>query len=297
MKQMLKLLPVLLTVVLLAGCTAMPLSVPSMLGYTPLQTAIYNNDQAKVRQLLDSGADVREKDKYGSDALMVAAGYGRTEIMKLLLDAGADINRDLNGYSAIKTAAYNNHAETVGLLLDRGATDGGGALLMAAQRGHAETVRLLLSKGIDVNTKNTQGTSALDLARENGKTAVVNLIQSTMNQQMVAQLNSATLTQLLAQNNFSSEVLIGMLTDKLIEAKNRDLPGLIATSSLDRRIALVTTVEKRLAEAQTTIVELTGRAEDAVRKGQDSSGYRRHIGKLQAYMAVLAEMKNMLMQS
>jgi ankyrin repeat protein len=297
MKRILKRLPIPLTVVLLAGCTAMPLSVPSMLGYTPLQTAVYDNDQAKVRQLLDNGADVRGKGKYGDDALSLASSCGRTEIVKLLLDAGADINRDLNGYSAIKCAAYNNHAETVGLLLDRGATDGGGALLMASQRGHAETVRLLLNRGIDVNTKNTQGKTALELARENGKTAVVDLIQSTMNQQMAAQLNNATLPQLLAQNNFANEALVGMLADKLIEAKNRELPGLIAASTLDRRIALVTTVEKRLAEAQTTIVELTGKAEDAVRKGQDSSGYRRHIGKLQAYMAVLTEMKNMLMQS
>ncbi len=290
MKRILKLLLIPLAFVLLAGC----MSIPSLLGYTPLQTAVYNNDPAKVQRLLDRGADVNEKDKKGNNitALRIAAGGGRTEIVKMLLDAGADASKD-----GLWSAAFGGHTATVKLLLERGAQNKESTLLSAAYMGHVDVVRLLLNNGTDVNVKNSQGKTALDLAREQGHTATANLLQSVINQQMTALVNSATLPQLLAQNDFSNEALVGMLTDKLIEAKNRELPGLIATSSLDRRIALVTTVEKRLADAQTVIVELTGKAEDAVRKGQDSSGYRRHIGKLQAYMAVLAEMKNMLIES
>ena len=257
-----------------------------------------NGDKARVQQLLNAGVDVNEISKYGTVALPLAAGGGHTEIVKMLLNAGADINAtSTGGFTALKAAAAGGHTATLQFLLERGAGSKDTAFLNAATWGKTETVRWLLENGANVYVKDIAGKTALDLAQENGHAAVVELIKSTMNQQMAAQLNGVPLAQLLMQNNFSNEALVGMLTDKLIEAKNRELPGFIAQSTIDQRIALVTTLEKRLAEAQTTIVELTGKAEDAVRKGQDSSGYRRHIGKLQAYMAVLTEMKNMLMQS
>lgn len=292
MKRILKLLPIPLAVVLLAGC----MSVTGV--FTPLQDAAMNGDKARVQQLLTAGADVNEKSEYGTLALPLAAGAGHMEVVKILLDAGADINAtSAGGFTALSAAAAGGHTTLVQFLLERGVGSKESALLSAATWGKTDTVRWLLENGADVYAKNLAGETALELAKKNKNTATVDLLQSVIHQQMTALVNSATLPQLLAQNEFSNEALVGLLTDKLIEAKNRELPGWIATSNLDRRIALVTTVEKRLADAQTTIVEMNAKAEDAVRKGQDSSGYRRHIGKLQAYMAVLAEMKNMLMQS
>ncbi len=46
---------------------------------------------AKVKALLNKGADVNAQDK-GVTTLMVAAFGGHTEIVKLLLDKGADVN-------------------------------------------------------------------------------------------------------------------------------------------------------------------------------------------------------------
>ncbi len=69
------------------------------LNWTPLMHAVYSNRISSVKALLDSGADVN---RTGDDEteprtkqlrvtpLMMAAGYGYTPIVKLLLKRGAD---------------------------------------------------------------------------------------------------------------------------------------------------------------------------------------------------------------
>ena len=66
-------------------------------------------------------ADVNARNEYGGTSLMAAA-YVSTEIVKLLLDAGADANaRAQDGITALMLAAMSGNAETVSLLLDAGA--------------------------------------------------------------------------------------------------------------------------------------------------------------------------------
>jgi sulfur carrier protein ThiS len=148
----------------------------------------------------------------------------------------------------------------------------------------------------------------LEWAKENNHPNIVKLIEDTTRkraaiqaleekQQLADQLKNATLAQLLDQNDFSRETFVTALTDKLIDAKNQELPAFIAKSTVEQRTALLSTVEKRLAQAQATVLELNGRAEDAVRKGEDAAGFRRQVGKLQAYIAVLTDIKNILNQS
>ncbi|MEO8026802.1 MAG: ankyrin repeat domain-containing protein, partial [Bryobacteraceae bacterium] len=53
--------------------------------------SIRNNDLAGLRaQVKTSGVDIREK--RGATPLMLAAAYGSVDAMKLLIDAGADVN-------------------------------------------------------------------------------------------------------------------------------------------------------------------------------------------------------------
>ena len=126
-------------------------------GYA-LFEAVDRGDTALVGRLLAvPGIDVNAKDEYGMTALMAAlirAAYqGYTDIVRLLLVAGADGNA-------------------------KGEIWGDTALIAAATRGRTAVVELLLDvPGIDVNAKDTDGDTALKMAARRGHTDIVNLIR------------------------------------------------------------------------------------------------------------------------
>ena len=60
-------------------------------GSTPLQWAVFRADVAEVRRLLKAGANVSLASHYGVTAMGLAAEIGNAEIIKLLLEAGADV--------------------------------------------------------------------------------------------------------------------------------------------------------------------------------------------------------------
>ena len=107
--------------------------------------------------------------------LRCAAEYGHTEVVKLLLAAGADVHAQDN--YALRWAASEGHTEIVRLLLEAGAdvhAQNNSALKWTASKGHTEVVKLLLEAGADVHAQNN---SALRWAAENGHTKVVALVK------------------------------------------------------------------------------------------------------------------------
>src|SRR5437763_940845 len=75
-----------------------------------------------TRLLLERGADIQPRDRWGRTPLMVAAKAGNKEMVELLLGWEADVNaRDQRGYTALMYAAWKGHADIVRVLIDRGA--------------------------------------------------------------------------------------------------------------------------------------------------------------------------------
>ena len=110
-----------------------------------------------------------------NEELIDASAVGNDEIVKVLLTKiGIEVNAlDGQGKPALYWASFNGHAETVKMLLDKGANIeakdiyGRTALILASIYGHKETVDMLLDKGADVNAKDNGGRTALVWACQN----------------------------------------------------------------------------------------------------------------------------------
>ncbi|XP_028856691.1 KN motif and ankyrin repeat domain-containing protein 4 isoform X2 [Denticeps clupeoides] len=125
-------------------------------GYTAIMLAALTaaespEDIEVAEQLLRLGNVNARASQAGQTALMLAVSHGRTAMVKVLLDCGADVNvQDHDGSSALMCACEHGHAEIVRLLLDQpscdtGLTDKHGqtALLVAMEASHMEIVDLL----------------------------------------------------------------------------------------------------------------------------------------------------------
>jgi len=86
-----------------------------------IHTAVVTDNQEAIKQHIAAGSNINEKDPYGgSSPLISAALFGKTEVAKLLIDAGADINFQNNeGSTALHTAAFFCRPEIVKMLLDK----------------------------------------------------------------------------------------------------------------------------------------------------------------------------------
>lgn len=135
---------------------------------------------AKDRKALDINA----RDKLGYNALHYACVLGRTDIVKMLCDAGADANAPTlkDDITPLLFCAWKNMPQSCMILLDAGATPnaaqmaGTYPLHWAARHGSYEVAKLLLDRGADVNAVNHQGLSALVFAIEGRAIRVMELL-------------------------------------------------------------------------------------------------------------------------
>ena len=87
-----------------------------------LHSLALQGDAAALQAKLRSGADINQKDQYGSTPLMVAVTFGKDEAAKALMDAGADLSITNNeGSSPLHVAAFLCRTPIVEALLAAGA--------------------------------------------------------------------------------------------------------------------------------------------------------------------------------
>ena len=153
-----------------------------------ISDALKSNDTNRANSILKDGkAGINAKDKNGNTALMLASSYGHLEIVKLLVESGADINAKNNDgdnslmsffnspiryspHSYLGEAAIAVKYEGVKYLLENGADInskdkyGNTALMRASEFGRLEIVKFLVENGANINIKNKKCKTALDLA-------------------------------------------------------------------------------------------------------------------------------------
>jgi ankyrin repeat protein len=87
-----------------------------------LQAAALGEHADVVRMLLDAHADVNAQGGYYGNALQAAAFGGNTEVVRMLLDAHADVNAQGGRYgSPLHAALGNSRSDTIHFLLTAGA--------------------------------------------------------------------------------------------------------------------------------------------------------------------------------
>ena len=121
-------------------------------GTTPLMLAAANADVEVMKLLMEHGADPSHKQADLQTPIYALAGArGNQEAivegLKLLVDAGADVN----------VRAVPHHLQR---------NRGGTALIAATNAGNAEVIRALVELGADINGKDIDGLTALDHAMQ-----------------------------------------------------------------------------------------------------------------------------------
>jgi ankyrin repeat protein len=140
----------------------------------------------RVKALLDLDAKtIASHSPDGFTPLHLAAFFGQTEIVKVLLDRGADFEA-LTGNAMklrpLHSAAAGGSIDAAKLLLEKGADPNarqhGGftPLMSAASNGSVELVKALLAKGADATVAADNGRLPVDLARSQDYDEVVALL-------------------------------------------------------------------------------------------------------------------------
>ncbi len=160
-------------------CLALALAVPARAAAPELneglREAAMKGDAAGVKGFLAKGADVDGASEFGATSLIFAADRGHLEIVKMLLERGADVNRKDTTYqsSPIIWAAYNGHTAVVAFLIEHGSADAADSLGVAIEKGYMDVVKAVLSSG--KVPKDSLG-PALSAARQQGRSEIAELL-------------------------------------------------------------------------------------------------------------------------
>ena len=199
--------------------------------------AVRKGDAAAVTALLDKGADVNAKFRYGQTALFKAAERGHTAVVKVLLDRGADVKVQDTFYkaTAMTWALDHGHAEVVRLLFEKGAGSADEVLMSGVNSGNEALVKVALDKG---GAKPQTLTAALVASSADAKNAAIVEMLKKAGAVPPPEIDAATLQSYVGsyKGDPGPEFLITLKDGKLsIVATNRDPIQLMAIDKTNFR--------------------------------------------------------------
>ena len=199
-------------------------------GRTPLCCAASKDMRDTVKLLLDNGADIG-----AGTPLIDAARAGRDGIMKMLLAAGAGVNKyDEKGMTALCCAVEMGSKACVSMLLDAHANvtrtdkDGWTALHYAANGFGSTIVEMLLIKSPNIDAIDNKGRTALHVAAAARNSRVVEiLVQNGANCTIADDEGLAPIDH--AALHVDGSYIVRFLLDAIEEAPSPGIPLVDAT--------------------------------------------------------------------
>jgi len=163
--------------------------------------AVEEGDMKKAQDFIEKGIDVNLKDEDES-ALYKATDKGHVDLVKLLIDKGADVNSEnMHHETALFCACYHGNLEMVRVLVDNGAkinakqhegetpifyavNQARTCYLISTSYGDANIatitgiIKILLEKGADIDAKDKAGKTALTYANEYRLSPIIDLLKN-----------------------------------------------------------------------------------------------------------------------
>jgi ankyrin repeat protein len=151
-----------------------------------LMDAVNHNAIDEVRTLIRQGVDVNQLDAQQNAPLVIAAYKGYAEIVRMLLEAGADVAAVDPGMkaTALHAASYAGRTEAAKLLIAhkididaQGPYNGYTALHDAIWQNRIDTAKVLIDAGANLNVKSNDGQTPLELASAKRRKEIIALIR------------------------------------------------------------------------------------------------------------------------
>lgn len=165
-------------------------------GATALIIASFHGFTNLVKLLLKNGAEVNIPSDKKETALHGAVIQRHKAIVKILLENGADVHAcNKKGFTPYHAACLQPDVEILDILFQKGArtetrsSKGNTPLLDASKGGNVDTVQMLLKHGADVNAYNNEGSTALHIAATHGWDEIIKLLLENKNTQINAKDN------------------------------------------------------------------------------------------------------------
>lgn len=196
--------------------------------------AVRKGDAAAVTALLDKGADVNAKFRYGQTALFKASEKGYANVVKVLLDRGADVTvKDtFYGATAMTWATSNGHMEVVRLLFEKDAGSVDEVLTTGVRGSNEALVKAALDRG---GAKPQTLTAALVASMANPKNAGIVEMLKKAGAVAPPEIDAATLQSYVGKYkaDVGPELSIQVKEGKLF-AVSPQAPGPIAMMAIDK---------------------------------------------------------------
>ena len=147
--------------------------------------ATRKNDLTAIKAYIQTGGDIDSTNRKSYTAFILAAYYGHTQALQILLKAGAEpCALDNKGNNALMGVAFKGHKQVAKWLLEK--TDchvnhqnyaGQTAMMMASLFGREHLITLFLKHDADPDIIDNQGNTASTLAQAQGLFKVVEIIK------------------------------------------------------------------------------------------------------------------------